>query len=339
MNTSKLTQSFLAGSCAVSLALVLACEDDTRETMGKADGDATDTGSGDGDGDGNTGDENAGDGDGDSGDGDGDGDGDGHVDSGDGDGDGDGDPGGDGDGDGDPGGDGDGDPSGDGDGEPGEGDAGPTPFCGDGNIDLDETCDDGNMLDNDECTSLCLPANCGDTFVHEGVEQCDDGNMDESDGCSPQCTIDNPLVLCANPNMVLPDNGLGTPSTITIPFPGTVSDVDVTIQATHSWTGDLTWTLTKDAVSRVIVNRPLNGGGGCSSDDFDVTLDDESVGGSVQAQCTLMTPAVSGIRGPAVPLNAYDDVSMTGDWTMQSNDYANGDGGTFQSWCLRIAWQ
>jgi cysteine-rich repeat protein len=93
--------------------------------------------------------------------------------SGDGDGDtladGDGDPTtGDGDpttGDGDPTtGDGDGDPTtGDGDPTTGDGDGdGDGPLCGDGSTDPGEECDDGNLTDNDGCSSFCTSEAMGD---------------------------------------------------------------------------------------------------------------------------------------------------------------------------------
>ena len=71
-----------------------------------------------------------------------------------------------GDGDGDPGdgdGDGDGEP-GDGDGEPGDGDGdGDGDTCGNGVVDGNEECDDGNDIDDDDCTNACKnpPSPCG----------------------------------------------------------------------------------------------------------------------------------------------------------------------------------
>ena len=64
---------------------------------------------------------------------------------------------------------------------------GPVPVCGDGVVDGDEACDDGNDDDTDTCTSLCHEAVCGDGFVHEGVEACDDGNDDDTDACTSDC--------------------------------------------------------------------------------------------------------------------------------------------------------
>ncbi|MBM66678.1 MAG: hypothetical protein CMH55_10630 [Myxococcales bacterium] len=66
--------------------------------------------------------------------------------------------------------------------------------CGDGIVrrDLDpdaplaEACDDGNDADDDQCTSDCQANRCGDGILNPG-EDCDDGNDDSSDGCTSRC--------------------------------------------------------------------------------------------------------------------------------------------------------
>jgi cysteine-rich repeat protein len=63
----------------------------------------------------------------------------------------------------------------------------PVSCCGDGVLQADETCDDGNDDDTDACPSSCSPATCGDGFVQAGAEGCDDGNDDETDDCLSTC--------------------------------------------------------------------------------------------------------------------------------------------------------
>jgi cysteine-rich repeat protein len=61
--------------------------------------------------------------------------------------------------------------------------------CGNGALEGDEQCDDGNTGDGDGCSSTCLvETTCGDGVL-EGSEQCDDGNTIDGDGCSPECLI------------------------------------------------------------------------------------------------------------------------------------------------------
>ncbi len=65
--------------------------------------------------------------------------------------------------------------------------------CGDGYVDADastpEQCDDGNMIEDDDCTNACTTPACGDDVLHPG-EACDDGNVAGDDGCSPSCTVE-----------------------------------------------------------------------------------------------------------------------------------------------------
>ena len=64
------------------------------------------------------------------------------------------------------------------------------PYCGDGNLDPGEECDDGNNVDGDGCSANCTyEPYCGDGFLDPG-EECDDGNNVDGDGCSATCTIE-----------------------------------------------------------------------------------------------------------------------------------------------------
>ena len=65
----------------------------------------------------------------------------------------------------------------------------PGPFCGDGNVDDGEACDEGPAnADTGTCTTLCqLPA-CGDGFVQAG-EECDDANAIDTDSCVAGCKL------------------------------------------------------------------------------------------------------------------------------------------------------
>jgi len=76
------------------------------------------------------------------------------------------------------------------------------PYCGDGILDPNEECDDGNNIDGDDCSANCTiecgggdePV-CGDGDM-EGDEECDDGNLTDGDGCSADCIIEcgsNPI--------------------------------------------------------------------------------------------------------------------------------------------------
>lgn len=55
------------------------------------------------------------------------------------------------------------------------------PLCGNGMMESDEACDDGNDILTDAC-ALCKSAACGDGFVSDESEECDG-----SPGCDAEC--------------------------------------------------------------------------------------------------------------------------------------------------------
>ncbi len=71
-------------------------------------------------------------------------------------------------------------------------------ICGDGELNLDEACDDGNFDNTDACTEYCLLPACGDGYVQPGnTETCDDGNLVDGDGCNADCVESGAAVWTA----------------------------------------------------------------------------------------------------------------------------------------------
>lgn len=54
--------------------------------------------------------------------------------------------------------------------------------CGDGVVDPDEECDDGNDDGTDSCTTECTTNVCGDGYLYSGEEECDEGTLNGT-GC------------------------------------------------------------------------------------------------------------------------------------------------------------
>ena len=72
------------------------------------------------------------------------------------------------------------------------GEGGKISICGNGVLEGNEKCDDGNLVNGDGCSSTCTIETlsvCGNN-IKEGTEQCDDGNLINGDGCSSTCTIE-----------------------------------------------------------------------------------------------------------------------------------------------------
>jgi len=63
------------------------------------------------------------------------------------------------------------------------------PVCGNGHVEGDETCDDGNLRDHDGCDAQCHTEplwGCGD-LVLTPAEECDDDGVI----CMPTCQVDS----------------------------------------------------------------------------------------------------------------------------------------------------
>ncbi len=69
------------------------------------------------------------------------------------------------------------------------------PTCGNGILEGDELCDDGNTDDTDSCTAACLLAACGDGVVQTAHEECDAGALN---GPSMLCNAECKLNVCGD---------------------------------------------------------------------------------------------------------------------------------------------
>ena len=69
----------------------------------------------------------------------------------------------------------------------------PPPSCGDGLLDMGEVCDDGDQVNDNECSNLCQYNFCGDGVVQAGLgEECEP--VLEA-GCSVDCLQGNVMFL------------------------------------------------------------------------------------------------------------------------------------------------
>lgn len=96
-----------------------------------------------------------------------------------------------------------------------------TTSCGNGIVDLNEQCDDGNIFEGDSCSPICKREECGNNILDPG-EVCDDGNKVNADGCNSTCTskevCGNSIVdigeACDDGNAGNADGCSGTPVTV-----------------------------------------------------------------------------------------------------------------------------
>ncbi len=129
----------------------------------------------------------------------------------------------------------------------------------------------------------------------------------------------------------IPDNNpTGATSTITVADNKTVLDVNVVVNITHPYTGDLVISLiTPTNQTITLANR--RGGGG---DNFVSTLFDDEAATAIASG----TPPFTGSFRPDQPLAATDGINAAGAWRLRVVDQAGADVGTINSWTLHLTY-
>ena len=146
-----------------------------------------------------------------------------------------------------------------------------------------EVCDDAGMADED-----------GD-----GQRNCSDSDCASAPACSGQGTARS---YSATPNQSIPDNSpAGLSSELSVTDTGTLSDVKLTVDITHTYRGDLKVTLVHGGTESIVFN-----GTGGSADDL---------------KQTFSVPALVG-------------KPLAGSWTLRVQDTAAQDLGVLNSWKL-----
>lgn len=168
---------------------------------------------------------------------------------------------------------------------------------------------------------------------------------------------DDPICKSQLPGLSIPDapgrDVAGTPvtSTLIVTHPILINDLNVIISTTHTYVGDLVFTLTHKVgptlTSTVIISRPLKGQSvishevACSGDDIFVTLDDEALA-DIQVNCTEGTTGNDGTKAyivsqsyrPYNPLSIFDTDTLLDIWELTITDNYQEDTGSLLGWCL-----
>ena len=157
--------------------------------------------------------------------------------------------------------------------------------------------------------------------------------------CGPEPTITE--TVSDSPALAIPDNDpTGVTTTISITEDVIIDDLNVDLDITHTWVGDLIITLTSPAGTSVtMIDRigTTTGGVGCGGDDILATLDDAAAQ-PVETQCGTGVPSIDGTFSPNNPLAAFNGESTLGDWTISISDNASGDTGTLNNWGITYSY-
>lgn len=155
-------------------------------------------------------------------------------------------------------------------------------------------------------------------------------------GSSPVFSFTTVGMLCSAPGLAIPDDDvLGVSDTINLTGEGTITDLDVVIDVSHTWVGDLIFTLTHESgTSVVLVDRPGVPATtvGCGGDNIALILDDDG-SEPVEDFCSDQ-PALFGSLIPNEALAGFNGGLISGDWTLTVSDNFAQDTGTLDSWCL-----
>jgi len=150
-------------------------------------------------------------------------------------------------------------------------------------------------------------------------------------------------IICSAPNASIPDNDAsGVSDVINVTTSNTLQDLDITLDISHAWVGNLGITLEHLTTGTAVTLMDQPGApastNGCGGDDINATIDDYGPDGDAEAMCDN-APAIHGrIRGgdPAngALLAAFNGENISGDWRLTVSDHADGNIGQVTKWCL-----
>lgn len=148
------------------------------------------------------------------------------------------------------------------------------------------------------------------------------------------------LLFCSSIHspITIPDNNsTGITHKLQVADPRIIVDLDVSLDISHAWVGDLIVSLSHQETQKSItlLHRPGKPASslGCGENNVKAILDDE-ITSPVEDKCAVTPAAISGIYLPQAALGAFDGDAIQGEWRLNVSDrYAN-DTGALNSWCL-----
>lgn len=147
---------------------------------------------------------------------------------------------------------------------------------------------------------------------------------------SATSTFTTGFLICFAGPIAIPDNNTtGATGTIAVAAGGTIDDLNLDVDITHTWPGDLELRLSNGSISVTLGTRL--GGTSCSVPNVDVTFDDEA---AQPITCGASSPGISGVRQPANPLSAFSGTPLAASWSLTAFDRAGQDTGQIESFCL-----
>jgi len=154
--------------------------------------------------------------------------------------------------------------------------------------------------------------------------------------------------ICQAPSVAIPDFdfGSGTPGQLTsdmvVANTGSLAGMELDLDITHTWVGDLILTLTHvdSGTSIELVSRADGASAtfGCNANNIRTSVADGAPV-ALQADCDLggtdQEAYPDAAYSPNQPLATFAGEDLSGTWRLDISDNAGGDTGTLNSWCMR----
>ena len=149
-------------------------------------------------------------------------------------------------------------------------------------------------------------------------------------------------VICSAPGVAIPDNSsAGISTDIVIGEGGPLQSMELQLDISHTWVGDLIITLehVESTTSIELVNRAVgaNGTFGCNADNVNTGVAD---GAPVSLQTDCNDGGIEAypdpVYSPNEPMSTFAGVPLAGTWRLSVSDNAGDDNGTINEWCLLL---
>jgi hypothetical protein len=150
----------------------------------------------------------------------------------------------------------------------------------------------------------------------------------------------SPMMVCSNPSNPIPipeQSSQDVTDTIQISSARPISDLNVPLDISHTYVGDLVVSLQHVETNTTVklLDRPGYDPNplGCKRADIQAILDDEA-DTLAEDMCNPKPPAITGRVIPNQPLSDFDGQSTYGSWRLIISDRISQDGGALNNWCL-----
>lgn len=149
------------------------------------------------------------------------------------------------------------------------------------------------------------------------------------------------VLFCDNLNqpIYIPDNKYsGVSDDISITDNRILVDLNLYMNISHTWVGDLVITLINQDSGKAVtvLNRPGATLGSCYYDNIIAVLEDAAAQ-PVDEQCAAAPAAISGIYLPGESFDSYTGSTVSGRWVLNVSDHSSSDVGYVNHWCLETS--